>query len=93
VIVLNYDRQMVLSLFTLTSGGNLNPTAADITRFDQQLFDANDAILQEILPQMALPVDVLTRSVILVYKPQMPGNNARLQIRNACTYMLNTQNL
>ena len=93
MIVLNYDRQIVLTLFTLTSGGKLNPTASDVTKFDKQLFEANDAILQEILPEMGLPVDVTTRSQILAFQPQMPGDNARSQTRNACTYMLNTQGL
>jgi hypothetical protein len=93
VIVLNYDKQIVLSLFTLTGGGNLAPSATDISTFDRQLFQANDAILLEILPSMALPVDVATKSQILAYKPQMPGNNTRSQIRNACTFMLNTRGL
>ena len=93
MIVLNYDRQIVFTLFTISGGSNLAPTANDITKFDRELFDANDQILQEILPEMALPINVATKSQILAYKPQMPGNNARLQIRNACTFMLNTQNL
>ena len=93
MIGLNYDRQIVLILFAISSGGNLAPSADDIAKFDRELFQANDAILQEILPQMALPVDLPTKSQILAYKPQMPGNNARLQIRNACTFMLNTQTL
>jgi hypothetical protein len=93
VIALNYDKQIVLTLFSISSGGNLAPTADDITKFDRELHQANELILQEILPAMALPVDVTTRSQVLVYKPQMPGNNARLQIRNACTFLLNTRNL
>jgi hypothetical protein len=93
VIALNYDKQIVFILFAIGSDGNLAPSADDIVRFDQELHQANEQILQEILPEMGLPVDVPTKSQILAYKPQMPGNNPRLQIRSACTFFINTSNL
>lgn len=92
MINLTYDKPVVLALFA-QGVGKLDPSADDVQNFDRELKDANDKALVEIMTELRIPVDVPAKSRILLYSFQMPGNDVRRQIRNACTFFLNTRDL
>lgn len=92
MISLTYERNVVLALFAQGSG-KLDPKAEDIAGFDRELRDANDTALVEVMTGRGIPVDVPTKSTILLYSFQMAGEDPPAKIRNACTFFLNTQTL
>jgi hypothetical protein len=71
----------------------LDPSADDLQSLDRELKDANDKALVEIMTELLIPVDVPDKSRILLHSVQMPGSDVRQQIRNACTFFLNTRDL
>ncbi len=88
---LNYSKYDVLTMFRKDSG-SANPTAAQIGRFDANLFDANEDTLLEIMGEEGIDTRKDTKSTVLLYSRFGAGNLSQ-RIRSACRYFKNTQNL
>ena len=93
MINLTYDSRVVLALFAQANPGKLNPAAASIVSFDNQLKSANEATLQQAMGQFGIPFTSANKSQILLYQPSMPGNTSTMQIQNACTFFQNTASI
>jgi hypothetical protein len=91
MVNLNFDSTLVLVMFAQANPGVTAPTQAVIVRFDSQLQRDNEPLLTNIMRANGVPTDTLSKSKILAFMPNMPGNTPDLQIANACTYFLNTQ--
>jgi hypothetical protein len=91
MVSFNFDRTLVLVMFSQANPGNTAPSESDLTGFDHELVNDNEPSLTNIMRQNGLPLDTLSKSKVLAYKPNMPGNTPELQIANACTFFLNTE--
>ena len=91
MISLNFDRTLVLVMFCQANSGDTAPSQKDLTNFDHDLVNDNEPSLTNIMRKNGLPLDTLSKSKVLAYKPNMPGNTPELQIANACTFFLNTE--
>lgn len=91
MINLNFDRNLVLVMFTQANPGNTTITDDELVSFDRQLQRDNEPSLTNIMSQNGLPLNILSKSKVLAYKPNMPGNTLEMQIANACTFFLNSE--
>ena len=91
MVSLNFDRTLVLVMFSQANPGNTAPSQSDLTDFDHELVNDNKPALTNIMRQNGLTLDTLSKSKVLAYKPNMPGNTPEMQIANACTFFLNTE--
>lgn len=91
MIQLNYTKNAVLAMF-MQAIGNLNPSAADIQRFDNDLHSANENLLvTEMNAQGLDPRDIDAKSQVLLYSQNAPGSSAGEQIKAACLFFKNTK--
>ena len=91
MINLNFDRTLVLAMFSQANPGNTAPTQDELANFDRQLRSDNEPDLTNIMRDNGVPLDTLSKSKVLAYMPNMPGNTAEMQIANACTFFLNSE--
>jgi hypothetical protein len=88
---LNYSKYDVLAMFR-QNGGADNPSAADIEKFDADLFAANDDTLVRIMGEESIPTRKDTKSTVLLYSSFVNGDLSE-RVRSSCQYFKNTQNL
>ncbi len=87
----NFDRTLVLVMFSQANPGDTAPSQSDLANFDHELVNDNEPSLTNIMRENGLPLDTLSKSKVLAYKPNMPGNTPEMQIANACTFFLNSE--
>ena len=93
MIQLKYKQDAVLAMF-FQDVGTLNPTTAQIQKFDADLFKADESILVEQMTAAGLnPGDLTAKSKILLYSRTSGGGSIAAQVRQACRFFKNTDGL
>ena len=91
MLALDYSKYNVLVMFRLEDS-NLAPTEAQITKFDSDLFDANNQTLERIMTEEQIELRKDNKSTVLLYSRAGSGNLSQ-RVRKACQFFKNTRDL
>jgi hypothetical protein len=88
----NYSRETILFTFHKDAPSNVNPSAADLDRWDQRLFANYDALAREACNELGMdPDDVASRSLIVGLAFVSAGSGFPVKVRNAKRFLAAVQ--